>query len=524
MSTVNINAMSGIARNAEYLPDVEALVYGEQTWSYRELVADSRSWAQVLRHHGVGPGDRVAYLGHNSALFLLAMNATWWVGGVYVPVNFRLAPQEVATVLQKSTPTVLVVEPSHLAVLRLIDALDEGLRVIVMDEDPQVPLSEELPPGWMTASAARADAQDGDAGEIAVADDDLLAMLMFTSGTTGEPKGVELTHGNLWWNGVNVDSLVDTRRGDTNLAVAPLFHIGGLNALTVRSMARGGRTVVQRMFHPSHVLRAIAEYRVNQMFMVPAMLSALHQHEDFAHTDISSVRALICAGAPVPEVLIDQYAQKDVRVEQAWGLTETAPFATYLPSELTHAKAGSCGMPMPYSEVKVMDPGTLEEVSEPGVTGELWTRGPNVTRGYWENPEATAASFHDGWFRSGDLGHRDEDGYFYIVDRLKDMIISGGENVYPAEVERALAAYPGLVDVAVVGVPDERWGESVVAVMTCKDGVEPTTEEVRAFAETRLARYKLPKDVVVVPEVPRNGSGKLIKHEIRVIAAERRSR
>lgn len=200
-------------------------------------------------------------------------------------------------------------------------------------------------------------------------------------------------------------------------------------------------------------------------------------------------------------------------------LTETAPFATYLPSEMTYEKAGSCGIPMPYTDVKVVDVDG-NEIMKAGEAGELWVKGPNVTIGYWNNPEATENAFSDGWFRSGDIGYRDEDGFFYIVDRLKDMIITGGENVYPAEVERVLSGYPGIHDVAVIGVEDEKWGEIVVAVVTCAKGVNPTIEEVRAYCEPYLARYKLPKEILLTAELFRNGSGKLFKGKIRDLARE----
>src|SRR5690606_17011581 len=300
-----------------------------------------------------------------------------------------------------------------------------------------------------------------------------------------------------------------------------LFHIGRLNALTIRSIVRGGRTIIRRTFDPRQALRDIEEYKINQSFLVPAMLAAMQQTDEFGTHDISCLRALICAGAPVPPVLLEQYKERGVNVQQAWGLTETAPFATYLPAEVTHRKSGSCGIPMPYTEVRIVYPATQQDEETPGETGEMWAKGPNITGGYWENAEATEAAFCDGWFRSGDIGYRDEDGYLYVVDRLKDMIISGGENIYPAEVERALAGFPGLADVAIVGRPDEQWGEKVVAVISCKPGVNPTVEEIRDYATSHLARYKLPKEIVVLEEVPRNGAGKLDKVTIRSIASMR---
>lgn len=514
--SVDINPVAGILRQAQYFPHQTAVIYEDEVLDYAAFADRVEAYAKAFAASGVRRGDRIAYLGLNSSTFLVTMMAAWWVGGVFEPFNFRLAPREVAGLVARSTPRLLIVEPGHQKVIDRADGIDAAsVQLVLVDNDPAVPVRGDIPDGWTPLSALLAAVAAAEAPVPATAHDDNLAVLMFTSGTTGEPKGVQLTFGNLWWNSVNVDSLVDTRRGDVNLAVAPLFHIGALNALTLRLMVRGGVTIVRRTFDPRQTLRDIEKYRVSQAFLVPAQLSAMHQTEEFGHSDISSLRALICAGAPVPPVLLKQYGAKDVPVQQAWGLTETSPFATYLPSEFTYQKAGSCGIPMPHTEVRIVNPFTLEDVAAAGETGELWVRGPNVTSGYWNNPQATASAFHNGWFRTGDIGFRDEDGYFFVVDRLKDMIITGGENVYPAEVERALMEYPGILDVAVVGVEDPQWGECVVAVISCKDNQVPSVEEVREFTAKYLARYKLPKRLVITRSVPRNGSGKLDKPAIR---------
>ncbi|WP_284987905.1 MULTISPECIES: acyl-CoA synthetase [unclassified Arthrobacter] len=518
---VDINPVTGVLRQARYFPGQTALIYEDESFDYAALAASIEEQARALVGRGVRRGDRVAYLGLNSSTFLVTMMAAWWVGAIFEPFNFRLAPREVERLIAKSTPRLLIVEPAHQEVIDRADGIDRSaLELVLVDNDAAAPLHGEVPNNWTPLSALLASGAAVEPVTPAPAHEDDLAILMFTSGTTGEPKGVQLTFGNIWWNSVNVDSLVDTRRGDANLVVAPLFHIGALNALTIRLMVRGGLTVVRRTFDPRRTLKDIEAYGISQAFLVPAQLSAMHQTDEFELHDISSLRALICAGAPVPPVLLKQYESKGVAVQQAWGLTETSPFATYLPAELTYRKAGSCGIPMPYSDVRIVDPFSLQDVSDPGETGELWVRGPNVTPGYWNNPEATASAFHQGWFRTGDIGYVDEEGYFFIVDRLKDMIITGGENVYPAEVERALMEYPGVLDVAVVGVDDSQWGECVVAVMSCKDGLVPTVEEVREFTSNYLARYKLPKRLVLTGSVPRNGSGKLDRHSIRQLVKD----
>jgi fatty-acyl-CoA synthase len=335
---------------------------------------------------------------------------------------------------------------------------------------------------------------------------------MFTSGTTGQPKGVILTHGNIWWNGVNVDSRPGICRGDTTFAIAPLFHIGGLNALALRAIVRGGTMVIRRSFEPIGFLRDLVDYRVNSFFAVPAMLAALARVPGVFAADLSCLHSVVVAGAPVPPSLIEQYAKHGIALQQAWGLTETAPFATHLPAEHTLAKLGSAGIPMPYTEIQIVDPASGLPVG-PGVNGgEILVRGPNVTPGYWNSPDATAAAFDDdGWFHSGDVGYLDTDGYLYIVDRLKDMIISGGENIYPAVVGCAVSDLPGLIDVAVVGAADEQWGETVVAIACFTDGAELTLENVHEHCANKLVRYKLPRRLKLVKAVPRNASGKLDK-------------
>lgn len=511
---LNLNPAAFMARIAHFRPDLTAVVYEDAPTTYGQFLHDVKAMASRFRSQGVKEGDRIVYLGMNSESFLTTMFATWWLGGVFMPLNFRLAPSEIAELLVRGTPHSIVVEGSHAEVLSHVYGAQRH-HIFLIDTDPNVPVPDDAPTYWHRASAEFTEVAS-DLPEVASVGMHDLSLLLFTSGTTGVPKGVQLTFGNIWWNAVNVDTSVDTRIGDVNMAYAPLFHSGALNSFTIRAFERGNTTIVRRAFDPAQALADIEKYQVNSAFLVPAQFLAMSKQEAFETTDISSLRATICAGAPVAPVIISKYAEKGVYVQQAWGLTETAPFATYLPASQTLAKAGSCGIPMIHTEVKLVDPATLEDVTEPGVTGEMWVRGPNVTPGYWNGPEINATAFHDGWFRSGDIGYQDEDGYFFIVDRLKDMIITGGENVYPAEVERVLIEYPGCRDVAVIGQKDPKWGERVVAVMALDAGVpEPSVEDVREFCARHLARYKLPKRVIVVDAVPRNSSGKLDKRSIR---------
>lgn len=515
---VDISPIRQIARHADQHGAMSAVIYEGQHISYVELYREVGALAAGFRADGVGPGDRIAYAGHNSLNLLVTYFAAAWVGAAFLPLNFRLAGEEIRQVLLNARPDVLVSEPAQVEV---IDDFVEELSVrlaLYIDDDPNIENTLEASRGWRSFHSFRTQQIQIPPHEPQHEDD--LAALLYTSGTTGVAKGVMLTHGNLWWGQVNVDSVIDTRFGDVTLAVAPLFHIGGFNAFTLRAVTRGGTVVIRRQFDPAQALADLVTFRVNSMFLVPAMLAAIQRQEGFEEADLSSLRATTVAGAPVPPALIESYAQKGVLLLQAWGLTETAPFATQLESSMTVTKIGSCGVPMPYGNVKIVDPDTLKDVPAGGMTGEMWVQGPNVSVGYWNNPEATAKAFTpDGWFRTGDIGYVDNDGYFFIVDRLKDMIISGGENIYPAEIENALNAHPEVSDVAVVGVPHSKWGETVCAVVAFL-GNPLTLEEVREYLSVRIARYKLPSQLVVRDLIPRNGAGKLDKPLIRAQLTE----
>lgn len=512
-SAVDINPMSAVARNAQYDADAIAVHYAGGGITYHEFDSRVAHLAGAMLAGGVRPGDRVAYVGMNSYAFLVTMLTCFKLGAIFVPANFRLAPAELLRVLNSSEATVVVCEAGHIDRVDAIRAEATLSRFLLVDDDAEVPVAVTPGPHWESWADAAAAAEP--VIDVVQATFDNPAILMFTSGTTGLPKGVILTYGNIWWNAVNVEMRLDTRRKDVTYAAAPLFHIGALNSFVIRTLVRGGTVVVKRSADPSQLVADIATYKVNSMFAVPAMLAPLSRIPDAFDHDLSSLRAVVVAGAPVPESLIRKFADHDVWLQQAWGLTETAPFATHLPIEMTMEKLGSAGCAMPYTEVRVVDLAVNEPVKE-GVPGEVVVRGPNVTPGYWRNQDATDAAFDsEGWFHSGDIGYMDSDGYLFIVDRLKDMVITGGENVYPAEVERVLAAMPGVSDVAIIGVPDEKWGETVVAVVAVEDGIDIELDDVRGYAEAHLARYKLPRALRLVERVPRNPSGKIEKIKIR---------
>jgi fatty-acyl-CoA synthase len=508
---VELGPAAAVHRLARYAPDTPSLVYEERTFTAAEVDDRAARIAAALAGGGVRAGDRVGYVGLNSATLLFTYLACARLRAVFVPVNFRLAAAEIGEVLDDAGVHTVIAEPGHHPLV------DTGVarRHLLVDDDPAVPANGRPVAGWTPLSAALT----GDPPPPAHCRGDDLAVLLYTSGTTGRAKGVMLTYGNIWWNDRNFDAATATHPDDVALVVAPLYHVGGLNSFTLRILARGGTVILRRGFDPARVAADIERHRVSGMFAVPVMYSALIRTPAFIHCDRSSLRAVMVAGAPVPPALISEYAELGILLQQAWGLTETAPMATCLPTARTLAKVGSAGIPAPYTEIRLVRPGTAEEITSPRTRGEVCVRGPNVTPGYWNNPDATAAAFDEaGWFHSGDIGELDDDGYLYIVDRLKDMIISGGENVYPAEVERVLVNYPGVLDVAVVGAPDERWGETVVAVLACEPATEPTVEQVGRFAAGQLARYKIPTQVLRTDTLPRSPSGKLDKLTIRAWA------
>ncbi|MGH3837302.1 MAG: AMP-binding protein, partial [Pseudonocardiaceae bacterium] len=511
---VDISPAAAVHKLSRHSPDRTAIVYEGRSISYGELAGESGRLAMVLADCGVGRGDRVAYIGLNSPTFLTTFLAATWIGAVFVPVDFRLAAGEVRHVLDDSAAHTLVVEAGHRAVVNLAAERIPVRQRLLVDDDPAVGVEGESGQQWASlSSAVAAAATPGDPQQC---HDQDVAMLAYTSGTTGRAKGVAISHGSLWWNSANLDCVADMRTDDINLVVAPLFHTAPLGCFTLRSLVRGATSVVRRSFDAAQTLADLVELRVNIFFAVPAMYTAIARLPGFASADLSGLRTAVVAGAPAPPALITEYADRGVVLQQGYGLTETL-FSTCLPAAKTRQKIGSVGVALPFTEIRLVEEGTGNELTEPGVGGEVCMRGPTVTQGYWNNAAATAAVFDaGGWFHSGDIGYFDADGFLYIIDRIKDMIIVGGDNVYLADVERVLVDFPGILDVAVVGVPDETWGERVVAVLSCPDGVGPTLAEIRRFAEPHLASYKLPSRLHVIEAVPRNVMGKIDRNAIRV--------
>ncbi|MEB3372125.1 acyl-CoA synthetase [Saccharopolyspora mangrovi] len=494
---------SWISRRAAATPNLPAITFNDTTLTYGQFADRIDRLAAELAAGGVERGDRVGYAGLNDREFLVALFASARIGAVFVPLNFRLTAPEMSYILSNAGVHTVLADAERAAVVDQISA-EAGLRRTIAVAEA---------PGWESLPELIDSRQP--LAEPVHPDPDEVALIMYTSGTTGRPKGAMLTHGNLFWNNVNALLIYDLSQQDISLVSAPLFHIGGLNVTTLSTLQKGGHVILTPAFDPVQALRLIAEHRVTTMFGVPAMFLFMSQVPEFESADLSSVRTFICGGAPAPKALIERYGQRGVTFVQGYGLTETAPLALVLRTDEVDAKVGAAGnQVLPLSDVRLVDADNNPVPA--GERGEICVRGPQVMAGYWNDKAATDAVIDSGgWFHTGDIGQADDEGYVYVVDRVKDMVISGGENVYPAEVEDVLFKHPAIADVAVVGTPHERWGEAVTAVAVLHPGATLALEELRDFAAAELAGYKLPLRLDVVDELPRTSSGKIMKFRLR---------
>jgi fatty-acyl-CoA synthase len=492
------------ARRRRMSPGRVAFVQGATRRTYADVDERTRNLAAALRALGVARGDRVAYLGPNNPTLLEALFGTTALGGVFVPLNWRLAVPELTYIAADCGAAVLV-HAAAMADTAAAMAADEStvLRHLVELGPRFEGLATGDAPGTIEATAAI---------DTPVGLDDP-AVIIYTSGTTGRPKGATLSHGNITWNCVNVLIDTDLAADEVALVCAPLFHVAALNMVSMPMIMKGGTVVLMGGFDPAQVLELIERHRVTVMFGVPAMFNALAQAPGFDTADLSSMRRLLCGGAPVPLSTIRTYLDRGIVFLQGYGMTETSPGALFLGAERAADKAGSAGVASFFTDVRVVRPDGSDVA--PGEKGEVVVAGPNVMLGYWDRPEATAEAMDGEWFRSGDVAVVDDEGYVTIVDRMKDVIISGGENVYPAEVEDAIYSHPGVAECAVIGVVDERWGEVGRAIVVCRPGETLDEQAVLDHLDGRLARYKVPRSVVFTDALPRSGAGKVLKAELR---------
>jgi fatty-acyl-CoA synthase len=491
-----------------------ALISSGSELRYDEFASRVDRLANALADRGIAKGDRVAYLGENHAAFLETLFACGTLGALFVPLNTRLAPPEIQFALQDSGSRILV-HARTLTGLAVPGAKDTQLthRIVVADApgtaeaegNGAVVVVEQLE----EVIAAGADHHPD--VPVSLADP---AIILYTSGTTGRPKGALLTHGNRTWNSFNVLVDYDLVSTDVALMIAPMFHVASLGMGVLPVLLKGGTAILEPRFEPGRTLHLIEKYKATSISGVPTTYQMLCEHPDWDSTDISSLQKLTCGGSAVPMRVLEAYESRGLSFSGGYGMTETAPGATSLAPDKSREKAGSAGLPHFFTDVRIMDP--LGGQAGPREVGEIQISGPNVIKEYWNRPDATAEAYAEGvWFKSGDMGYTDEEGYLFISDRLKDMIISGGENIYPAEVEQIIIELDAVSSVAVIGVPDEKWGEVPKAIVTVREGFSLTEPEVQAYLQNRLARYKIPKSVVVVDDLPRTASGKIRKADLR---------
>lgn len=462
-----------IRDRARLTPQRVAIEEAGRTWTYAELDERSDELAGGLRH-----GERVSTLTGTSGEHVALMFACAKAGAILHPISWRLAPAEIAYQLDDAEPAVFLVEDEH-------RELGEAALSLTHKAAPALTLKR--------GSGPRFGVSDGDP-----------LFLIYTSGTTGKPKGALLTHANCFWTNLSFDLATGVRADDVVLQVLPQFHCGGWNVQAILAWWKGARVLLERSFDAARSLELIERQGVTTMMGVPANYLFMAQEAAFAAADLSSLRLAVVGGAPMPEALLETWAARGVDIVQGYGLTEAAPNVLCLAPEDARRKAGWAGKPYPYVECDLSD------------EGELLVRGPNVFPGYWRNADATAAAFRDGWLLTGDVAERDGEGTYRILGRHKDMVVSGGENIYPAEVEAVLHEHPAVADAAVVGAPDERWGEVCVAFLVLNAPV--SDDELREHCLAHLARFKVPKRFHVVDGLPRNSMGKLQKSELKVNA------
>lgn len=489
--------------NRAYLsPDLEAFAGEGYRYTYGEANARVNQFAAYLKEQNIVKGDRLAILCKNNQYFATALFAAAKVGAVAVPLNWRLQVQELIYIMNNCSPSIII--------------YDADFSEAIGQLRPSVPASVFIRAGGSGADMGFEEilsAGPANEPEPAKTGGEDTAIIMYTSGTTGKPKGAMLTHNNFLAASIGLSHTIDWRYRDRFLAVAPFFHIGGLAPL-VTNVHKGCTVLFMPNFDPVSAWRVIVEEKINNLMSVPLMLLAMLKVPGIEKTDLSCLRTIICGGSPVPEKIIRIYLQMGIKVEQVYGITEYSGAVTFWTHDMPLEKCNSMGKPVFHGNIKIMEPHTGQELPA-GEIGEILCGGPQVFKGYWNNPEATAKAIAGGWYHSGDLGKIDEAGFIYVIDRLKDMIISGGENIYSAELENVISTHPSVAEVAVVGIPDSKWGEIPRAYIVKKPGAEISEKDIVGICKENLASFKCVKEVQFTNALPRNAVGKILKNVLK---------
>ena len=502
-----------LARREMLSPNKVALIdtlHGGREITYREWNRAANRTARFLGGLGVTKGDRVAVLSMNCVEYLDIWFACGKLGAIMQNLNWRLTAHELGALIEDASPTLLIYGPEFVSQINALRERAGSIKhFIALNEASRASASDLL--------FAGRDALDDSAPPPITLQPDDPWVICYTGGTTGIAKGAILTHGSVTWNSTNTIISWGLREDDVTILNAPLFHTGGLNVFTAPLVQIGGTSIVCRGFDPTQVYTLMRDYGVTVYFGVPSMFIAMQEHPSWLDADFSRLRILISGGAPCPTPVFERFWGRGVPFKTGYGMTESGPNTFWLPDEEIHDKPGAVGYPLFHVEVKIVRPDGDE--CAPDEVGELLIRGEQVCAGYWNRPEESARAFEGGWLHTGDMARRDPDGCYYIVGRLKEMIISGGENIYPAEVESVLTAHPAVASAALIGVPDPKWGEVGRAVVVLRAGYEVTDAEVIEFCRRRLARYKVPRSVAFIDALPMTGAGKVDKRALVETAA-----
>lgn len=500
-----MNLSHWVERWADFQPDKTAICFEGRDITYAEFDRRIRRAAGLLKHNlGVEHGDRIAFLGLNSPDMLALMFGCARIGALLVPLNWRLAPPEHHYILQNAGVKVLFCEEEFADGTKSIEPDIANCRVVAMGDDFE----------RLVAAA------DQDPVDQAVGPDDPL-LIVYTSGTTGRPKGAVLTQSAMMFNAVNSIAMHDMTSDDIIFTNLPMFHVGGLNIQTVPALHAGATVIMHRRFDPAATVEVIKDEKPTLMILVPALMAAIQAHPAWDDIDFSSLRAINTGSTTIPMSLLDAYLDRGVPIVQVYGSTETAPIVIHQRIPDAWTTKGSTGRPALYCDARIED--TSGKILGTDERGEIVVSGPNIMSGYWNDPEATAEVLQDGWFHTGDIGHMDKHGLFYIDDRVKDVIISGSENIYPAELEMILDRCGKISESAVVGRPDDKWGEVPVAIVVPSDDSKLSPEEVLSLFDGELARFKHPRDVIFRDKLPRNVMGKVLKFELRDMVSQQNS-
>jgi fatty-acyl-CoA synthase len=492
-----VDLCSLIERNAAFTPDKAAIVFEGETLSYAAFAARIEQAARALKAElGVSRGDRVAILSLNRPDYLVLLYACARLGAILVPLNWRLAVAEQSFILSDAAAKVLVLEQAFAAILPALEKSLPEIDVVGLDFTPQRGKSFDT-----LLAQARGDGRNPHTDFVCP------LLIVYTSGTTGRPKGAVLRQEALLWNGVMSQHMHSLTSDDHVLTVLPFFHVGGLNIQTTPALHHGATVTIHARFTADATLATIERERPTLTVLVPATIQAITDHPGWVTVDLSSLKAISTGSTIVPPHLIERFVARGVPVLQVYGSTETCPIAIYTRLGGDLSRTGSTGLAGLCCEATVID--DAGNGLPPDTPGEIAVRGPNVFFEYWGNEEATREALHDGWYRTGDIGRRDTDGYFWVHDRKKNLIISGGENIYPAEVERVLLEHPDISECAVIGRSDPRWDEVPVAYVIRRSGREVDAADLKAHVQLQLARFKVPRDVVFVDDLPRTALGKV---------------